>query len=116
MKDGGGVVKETILAELGETDDRGRDVARERRQNRVELAGSDAYREAGGIVDLIGQAAEDRFWTAKNPDPFSLARPDARPNEVERAHRAGGEERSLIGGNPHASMIAQPVQRFTTGF
>ena len=78
MKDGCGVVKETILAELRETDDRGRDVACDRRQHGVELTGSEAYREAGGILDLIGQAAEDRFRTAKNLDPFRLARPDAR--------------------------------------
>ena len=114
MKDGCGVVKETIFAELRETQDRGRDVAREGSQDGVELTSSDGYREAGGIFDLIGQAAEDRFRTAKNLDTVRLGRPDARPNEVERDHRAGGEERSLIGGNLHASMIAQLLQRFTS--
>jgi len=64
---------------------------------------------------LIGQAAEDRFRTAKNLDTLHLARPDARPNVVERDHRAGGEKRCLIGGNLHASMIAQLVQGFITG-
>ena len=115
MKDGCGVVKEPILAELGETDDRGRDVARERRQNAVELSGSQGERESGGILNLISQAAEDRFRTAKNLDSFRLARSDARSNEVDGAHRPGGEKRSLIGGNLHASMIAQPIHRFTTG-
>jgi hypothetical protein len=113
MKDGCGVVEEIIFAELRETDDRGCDVARERRQHGVKLTGSDGNRETGGILNLIGQAAEDRFRTAKNLDPFRLARPDARSDEVERTHRAGGEQRRLIGGNLHASMIAQLIQRFT---
>jgi hypothetical protein len=85
MKDGGGVVKVTILAELREADDRACHVTRESRQNALELTASDGYREAEGVVALIGQAAQNRFRTAKNRDPLRLARPDARPNEVERA-------------------------------
>jgi len=109
MKDGCGVVKATILAEVREPDDRRRHTARERSQDGLELTGSGRYREAGGILDLIGQAAEDRFRTAKNRNPLRLARPDARPNEVERVHRAGCEEWSLIGRNLHTPMIAQLV-------
>jgi hypothetical protein len=108
MKHRCGVIEETIFAEFRETDDRGRDVARERRRNAVELAGSHGERESGGILNLISQAAEDRFRTAKNLDSCRLARSDARSNEVDGAHRPGGEKRSLIGGNLHASMIAQP--------
>ena len=85
MKDGCGVVKATILAELREPDDRRRHIARERSQDGLELTGSDRYREAGGILDLIGHAAEERFRTAKNRNPLHLARPDARPNQSVRA-------------------------------
>ena len=57
------------------------------------------------IAERIGQAAEDRFRTAKDLDPCGRARPDAGSHQVERDHRAGGEQGSLIGGNLHASMI-----------
>src|SRR5262245_35458507 len=112
MKNGCGVVKVTIVAEFRETDDRGRDVARKGRQHGIELTGSDRYREPDRVLALIGQATEDRLRTAKNRDPLHLACLDTRPNQVERGHRASGQERSLIGGNLHPSMITQPPTKF----
>jgi len=56
MKNGGGFVKVTILAELREADDGRRDVTRKGRQHGIELTGSDRDREAARILALIGAA------------------------------------------------------------